>query len=69
MNKTLQIEGMTCEHCVHKVKMALEEIEGVTRADVTLDAKTADLELAAEVDQEHFSAAVEKAGYTFAGVL
>ncbi len=33
MTKTLQIEGMSCEHCARKVKVALEEIAGVTRAD------------------------------------
>ena len=68
MTKTLQIEGMSCEHCAHTVKLALEKIEGVTRADVALDAQTAQVELAVEVGQERLSAAIDKAGYTVTGV-
>ena len=68
MTKTLQVEGMSCEHCAGKVKVALEEIEGVTRVDVAVEAGTAEVELSGEVDQDRFSAAVGKAGYTFAGV-
>ena len=68
MTKTLQIEGMSCEHCARAVKLALEEIAGVTRADVALDAQTAQVELAVEVDQERLSAAIGQAGYTFIGV-
>ena len=68
MTKTLKIEGMSCEHCSNKVKGALEEISGVTRVEVALEAQTADVELDAEVGQDVLAAAVDKAGYTFAGV-
>ena len=68
MTKTLDLDGMTCEHCSHKVKVALEEISGVTRADVAVEAGTAEVELTGDVGQESLAAAVGKAGYTFAGV-
>ena len=68
MTKTLQIEGMSCEHCAHKVKAALEKIAGVTRVEIALDTQTAEVELALEVDQEHLAAAIDDAGYTFTGV-
>jgi len=33
----LDIEGMTCNHCVKHVREALESVEGVERVDVTLE--------------------------------
>lgn len=68
MTKTVKVEGMTCEHCSHKVKTALEEIAGVTRAEVKLDSQTAEVELSSEVGRERFSAAIDQAGYTFVSV-
>ena len=68
MTNTLQIEGMSCEHCARKVKDALEEIAGMTRVEVALKAQTADIELAVEIDQTRLAAAIDNAGYTFAGV-
>lgn len=38
---TLQVTGMTCNHCVMSVKNALEELEGVRSARVDLDGGTA----------------------------
>ena len=35
---TLNVKGMTCNHCVMSVKNALEELEGVRSARVDLDA-------------------------------
>lgn len=68
MNTQLHIEGMSCQHCAGKVKVALEEIAEVVRADVILDSQTVQVEMTAEVEPTRFSEAVEAAGYTFAGV-
>jgi len=35
------VEGMSCEHCVKTVTAALESLDGVTRAQVTLNTKIA----------------------------
>ncbi|KKM90186.1 hypothetical protein LCGC14_1241120 [marine sediment metagenome] len=32
--KTIEIDGMSCQHCVMAVKKSLEAIDGVTEADV-----------------------------------
>ncbi|WFR76699.2 cation transporter [Lactococcus lactis] len=39
MKETLKIEGMTCDHCVMHVTNALEAIEGVEKAKVSLKKK------------------------------
>jgi copper ion binding protein len=63
MTKTINVEGMMCEHCVAHVKKALEGIEGVSKADVSLANKNAILTLEKEVSDETIKKAVEDAGY------
>ena len=41
---TLKISGMTCQHCVRTVTQALEAQDGVTRANVDLQAGRARIE-------------------------
>ncbi len=59
----LKISGMTCGHCVSHVKSALEGIEGVSEADVSLENHEAEVTLSAEVIEADLVAAVEAAGY------
>lgn len=68
MEKTLQVEGMMCQHCVARVKKALEGMEGVEEATVDLDAKTATATLSHEVADEALRDAVVEAGYEVTGV-
>ncbi len=63
MNKKLKISGMTCGHCVSHVKSALEGMEGVSDADVSLENHEAELTLSGEVIDADLIAAVEAAGY------
>ncbi|WP_202708578.1 heavy-metal-associated domain-containing protein [Sporosalibacterium faouarense] len=64
MKKTIKIEGMTCGHCAGRVKKELENVCGVTSAEVSASDKKAVVELAHEVDDAKLKAAVEEAGYT-----
>ncbi len=63
MEKTLNVEGMMCEHCVAHVTKALEGIDGVTKANVSLDDKKAVVELSKDVADADLVAAVVDAGY------
>lgn len=36
----LNVEGMSCSHCVNAIKGALIENEGITNVEVSLDEKT-----------------------------
>ena len=51
MEKTLNVEGMMCQHCVAHVKRALEGVAGVEEAVVDLDAGTATAKLAHDVPE------------------
>ena len=63
MNRKLKISGMTCGHCVSHVKSALEGMEGVSEADVSLENHEAELTLSGEIIDADLIAAVEAAGY------
>ena len=63
MTRNLKISGMSCGHCVSHVKSALEGIEGVSQADVSLENHEAEVTLSDEVVVADLIAAVEAAGY------
>lgn len=68
MKKKISIEGMSCGHCANHVKVALEELEGVTGVSVNLEGKHALVDLSADVSDEAIKAAVEEAGYEVVGI-
>jgi len=39
MNKILNVDGMTCKHCVDTIKKAAEILDGVLRVDVDIEKK------------------------------
>ena len=64
MEKILKVEGMSCNHCVASVKNALEGIDGVIEADVSLEDKSARVEFDKDLADEALVKAVEDAGYS-----
>ena len=69
MEKTLKIEGMSCMHCVNRVKTALESIEGVSSAKVSLDDNEAVVSLTLEVDDKTLKDAVSDQGYSVISII
>ena len=59
--KKINIEGMSCNHCVAHVKEALEEIKGVKLIEVNLEGKNALVET--EVLNDILISAIDDAGY------
>ena len=68
MKKVITIDGMMCNHCTAHVQKALEALDGVTKADVDLEPKTATVTLAHDVADDVLTAAVTEAGYTPTGI-
>lgn len=68
MTKVMTIEGMMCGHCTGRVQKALEEITGVSAVTMSLEDKTATVELAGDVTDETLTAAVAEAGYEVKGI-
>ena len=63
MTKVMTIEGMMCGHCTGRVQKALEAVEGVKAVTMSLEDKSATVELTAEVSDEALTNAVTEAGY------
>ncbi|MCD6633186.1 heavy-metal-associated domain-containing protein [Lactococcus cremoris] len=63
MKETLKIDGMTCDHCVMHVTNALESVEGVEKAKVSLKKKEALIKFDAPADLDQMALAVAEAGY------
>lgn len=64
MQTTLDVRGMTCDHCEKAVKGALVELNGVTGVEVHLTAGKVDVIYDdAQVEISAMRAAVEEQGY------
>ncbi|MCM1541964.1 MAG: heavy metal translocating P-type ATPase [Blautia sp.] len=68
MTKVMTIEGMMCAHCTGRVQKALEEVAGVSAVTMSLEDKTATVELAGDVADDALTAAVAEAGYEVKGI-
>lgn len=64
---TLKIQGMSCDHCKRAVEGALNELDGVEKAEVNLQANTASVTYNDKaVKLEDMKKAVEAEGYEVA---
>jgi len=60
----IKVEGMTCGGCVASVKRALQQIDGVTNVEVSLDQAQASVDYdPARVNESQLRTAIEDAGF------
>jgi len=52
MEKKISVKGMSCQHCVGRVKKYLQTIENVSNVDVDLDKNEASFEFQGSLDLE-----------------
>lgn len=67
-NKTLQLEGMTCGHCVASVTKELEKVPGVSEVAVELASQSARINAEDSVTEAQLAAAIDEAGYKLISV-
>ena len=64
LTRTLEVEGMSCNHCVMSIKKAVGELNGVSNVSVDLEAKTVTVDYNPElVAIETVIEAIEDQGY------
>jgi copper chaperone len=65
--RTLEVTGMTCDHCASAVRSEISKLTGI--ATVEVDVPTGAVRIAGEPlpDEAALRAAVEEAGYNLAG--
>ncbi|WP_019414278.1 copper chaperone CopZ [Paenisporosarcina sp. TG20] len=61
---TLQVEGMTCGHCVKSVENSVGALNGVERVLVELNNGTVNVEFNNDVDVQKITDTIEDQGYT-----
>ncbi len=59
---TLQIEGMSCQHCVMSVKKSLDGLEGTQSSEVTVGSAKVSFDKS-KTSKETIVSAVTNAGY------
>lgn len=60
----INVEGMSCSHCVNAVTKAVEILDGVTGVLVNLEGKTATVEYDSnKITLDAIKAAIEDEGY------
>jgi copper chaperone len=69
ITRKVDIEGMTCGHCVKWVTDALMSVGGVTNAQVSLESRNAIVEMdETAATDESLAEAVRRVGYTVVSV-
>lgn len=62
MEKHLSVEGMSCKHCVNRVKKYLETVG--TDVSVDLEGKKADFNAGSDIDMNAVIKAISEFGFT-----
>ncbi|WP_026508468.1 heavy metal translocating P-type ATPase [Butyrivibrio sp. MC2013] len=65
----ITVKGMMCAHCEAHVKKALEAIDGIESASANHEENLVTIDAAGDVDESLIKAAVEEAGYEYAGII
>ncbi len=63
MQEVISIKGMKCMHCAAAVKSALEEIDGVDFAEVSIEKGVAEVVCGGKVTRRQLIDAVEEQGF------
>lgn len=67
--KKINIEGMSCMHCVARVEKALKGVEGISSVEVKLDENCAIVAADAGVTDAQLVEVIDDAGYDVTGVI
>ncbi|MDI1235747.1 MAG: heavy metal translocating P-type ATPase [bacterium] len=62
MTHTYQIGGMSCNGCLQHVQKILKEVHGVAKVEVSLEEKTATIQMDEHISLDTFKSAMEKDG-------
>ena len=63
----INVEGMSCEHCVNAIQKAVGALPGVESVVVDLSAKTVTVEHGSDVNSDKIKEEIEDQGYDVIG--
>jgi len=62
--RTIEVKGMSCNHCVQSVSQALSNLDGVANVRVDLLGGAATYDETRAVDDDAVKTAIERIGFT-----
>jgi len=63
-HKNIQVEGMTCDHCVETVTKGVNSLDGVRQVSVDLDKKQVSVDFdESQTDQDAISSKIIEVGF------
>jgi copper chaperone CopZ len=68
MNKTLQVQGMTCGHCKAKVEKSLVDLSEISSAEVDLIDGTVEINGDEEINDDKLIKTIYEAGYKLVSI-
>ena len=63
---TLNVPDISCGHCKMSIEGAVNELTGIDRVEVSIDAKTVDIAYADDLSIDNIIEAIEEQGYDVA---
>ncbi|RDU64700.1 heavy-metal-associated domain-containing protein [Helicobacter sp. MIT 14-3879] len=63
MREIIEIEGMSCNHCVEKIKKFVSEVNGVENIEISLENKTLDVVFNLPANIEAIKEAILDSGF------
>lgn len=63
MKKIIKIDGMGCQHCVNRITEALSAVDGVDVLEVSLEDKSATVDVDESVADEVLMDAIDEEGF------
>ena len=63
MKKIIKIDGMGCQHCVNRITEALSAIDGVDVLEVSLEDKSATVDVENSITDETLMNAIDEEGF------
>ena len=63
---TLSVPDISCGHCKASIEGAVGQLDGISKVEVHIEAKTVDVDFAAPADLDSVIAAIEEQGYDVA---
>ncbi len=65
---TIEVKGMSCEHCEDRVQRALDKIDGLAVKKVSHKRGTALVDYSQEIDEDVIKTAIIDAGYEYVAI-
>jgi len=61
---TLEVQGMSCGHCVKSIENSVGAINGVEKVNVQLETGLVNVEYSNDIDVKKITNTIEEQGYT-----